>query len=146
MPKGKVFVVVPIIVLLVAGVVLFLPLSPAISGMFSVSTDWSGRVDVRLVTASYVRVPLIQSYWVGSGNLTMQLRPVQDGPYRIELEMRYGSTLLLNQTYSRVGDGLYGFKALFLFERANSYIIRIRVSAPGSIIQPAEINFRIIPS
>jgi hypothetical protein len=146
MPKGKVFVFVPIIVLLVAGVVVFFPLSPAISGVFSVSTDWSGRVDVRLATASYVRVPLMQSYWVGSGNLTMQLRPVQDGPYRIEIEVRYGSTLLLNQTYSRASDGLYGFRALFLFERASSYIIRIRVSAPGSIMQPVEISFRIIPS
>lgn len=146
MPKGKVFVVVPIIVLLVAGAVVFFPLSPAISGMFSVSTDWSGRLDVRLGAASYARVPLIQSYWAGSGNLTMQLRPVQDGPYRIEMEVRYGSTLLLNQTYSRVGDGVYGFKVLFLFERANSYIIKIRVIAPGSVIQPAEISFRIISS
>jgi len=144
MPKGKVIAVVSIVVLLMVGIVLFLPVSPSISGMFSVSTDWSGRVDVRLVTASHARMPLIQSYWVGSGNLTMLLRPVQDGPYRIEV--RYGSTLLLNQTYSRGSDGVYGFKVLFLFERANSYIIKIKVSAPGSVIQPAEISFRIISS
>lgn len=146
MPKGRMFVVVPIIALLVVGVVSFFPLSPSISGMFSISSDWSGRVDVRLATASYARVPLIQSFWAGSGNLTMPLRPVQDGPYRIEIEVMYGSTRLLNQTYSRASDGVYGFRVLFLFERANSYTIRIRVSAPDSIIQPAEIGFRVIPS
>lgn len=98
MLKGKVFVIVPITMLLMAGAFLFLPLSPVISGMFSVSTDWSGRVDVRLGTAPYAQVPLMQSYCVGSGNLTMQLRPVQDGPYRIEIDVRYGSAALLNQT------------------------------------------------
>jgi len=123
-----------------------LPLSPVISGMFSVSTDWSGRVDIRLGTAPYAEVPLMQSYCVGSGNLTMQLRPVQDGPYRIEIDVRYGSAALLNQTYSRASDGAYGFRVLFLFERASSYIIKIRASAPGSTIQPAEISFRVIPS
>ena len=123
-----------------------MPLSPVISGMFSVSTDWSGRVDIRLGTAPYAEVPLMQSYCVGSGNLTMQLRPVQDGPYRIEIDVRYGSAALLNQTYSRASDGAYGFRVLFLFERASSYIIKIRASAPGSTIQPAEISFRVIPS
>jgi hypothetical protein len=98
MLKGKVFVIVPITVLLMAGGVSFLALSPVISGMFSVSTDWSGRVDVRLGTAPYAQVPLMQSYCVGSGNLTMQLRPVQDGPYRVEIDVRYGSAALLNQT------------------------------------------------
>jgi hypothetical protein len=145
MPKAKRFAVVLTIVILVAGVVLLLPLSPIISGSFSISTAFD-RMDVRLTTVSYTRVPLMQSYSAGSGNLSLPVRPIQSGPYTIEIAVRYGSTLLLNRTYTRGGEGVYSFKVLFLFERgSDSYNINIRVSVPYSSMPPVEIGYRIFP-
>jgi len=146
MPKAKRFVIALIIVILVAGAAFLLPLSPTISGSFSISTAFD-RIDVRLTTISYTRAPLMQSYSAGSGNLSLPVRPSQNGPYTIEIAVKYGSTLLLNRTYTRGGEGIYGFKVLFLFERgSDSYNINIRVSVPYSSMQPVEISYRIFPS
>jgi hypothetical protein len=147
MPKGGRIVIVPITVIFMVGVALLLPLSPTISGTFSIETVLD-RVGVRLATISYGRVSLMQSYWAGNGNLSLPIRPIQNGPYTIEIAVRYGTTLLLNRTYTRGGEGIYGFKVLFLFERGStdSYNINIRISVPYSSIPPVEIGYKIFPS
>ena len=146
MLKGKVFVIVPITVLLMAGGVSFLALESChIWHVLSLNRpEWTVGCPTwdRAICPSAFDAELLG----GKRQPAMLLRPVQDGPYRIEIDVRYGSAALLNQTYSRASDGAYGFRVLFLLERASSYIIKIRASAPGSTIQPAEISFRVIPS
>jgi hypothetical protein len=147
MSKTGRIAIVSIIVVVVLGVVLLLPLSSTILGTFSISASFD-RIDARLTTVSYTRIPLMQSYWAANGNLSLPIRPIQNGPYTIEIAVRYGTTLLLNRTYTRGGEGIYSFKVLFLLERGStdSYNINIRISVPYSSIPPVEIGCRIFSS
>jgi len=141
---------VPVIVVLVVGALLFLPLSPTISGSLTIQTSHVGfesRVQVGITTASYSRETLLRSYSAGTGRIELPIRPSQTGAYTLTIMVSYGNSAPLNTTFTQIGDGTYGFKIRYILqsESANTpYLITILVS--GENIQTVSISYMVYPS
>jgi len=145
MLKGKVFVIVPITMLLMAGGVSFLALESChIWHVLSLNRlEWTSgcpTCDCIICQSTFDAELLRGKRQPDNAAQTSSRWAVQDRDRR---EVRFSGA---PQSDLVASDGAYGFRVLFLFERASSYIIKIRASAPGSTIQPAEISFRVIPS
>lgn len=143
-------IIIPIVTILSVGSVLFLPVSPSISGTFSIQTipsptSLKSRVEIKVVTASYSREPYIRGYFGGSGSLTLPIRPTQVGTYEMVLEVAYGKETVV-RSFEKVGDGLYGFKILYAWKQESAttpYVVTIHVSGPT--IESSSVSFMVSP-
>jgi len=139
----------PILVIMVIGVVLFLPLSPFVSGTFTIQTvqrDYQNTVDIRFASASHTRVTLTQSYWATNGSLTLSNRPAEMGQYSMVISVSYGGVTILQKSFDKIGDGTYAFEALYtLRQETNGMPYVVTISVSGSTIIPATNSQAIYP-
>lgn len=145
-------IIISILTILSVGSFLFLPVSPSISGTFSIQTistqgSVRSRVEIKVVTASYSREPYIRGYFGGSGTLTLPVKPTQPGTYDLTLGVAYSAGPAIEATFHNVGDGIYGFKILYAWKQesaATLYTITIRVS--GQNVDSSPVSFTVSPS
>jgi hypothetical protein len=81
-----------------------------------------------------------------NGSLTLPVRPTGSGTYDMAIEVKYGDTTILRQTYQKIGDGTYGFQILYAVRQETAgtpYVITVRVSGTG--IVPAENSQQVFP-
>lgn len=141
---------VPVIAVLLVGGILFVPISPIITGTFTIQTTggFQPRVEIGIVTAEYSRVPVVQAFGIpAEGEITLPVRPSEAGTYTFKLDVSYGNRFLLTQNFQQVGDGTYGFKIAFRSQQEYTgvpYLITITVSGPP-ITQPVSVTLQVFP-
>jgi len=137
-------VILPIAIIILVGLALFLPISPFLSGSFSI-TVMSGSVQISFITSSYSKVPLVRSYSVFNtpGNLSLPVQPIGQARFTLTIEIRYGSVEqfqsgqlapILTKVLSGAVEGTYGFEALMFYMQETPsvpYIVTIHVSGLG---------------
>jgi hypothetical protein len=143
-------ILIPIVVVLLVGAIFFLPLSPVISGGFSIKSTSFGpqtQVGITLVPASYTRDTVFNSYPAGSGSIFLPVRPSELGNYKVTIQVSYGGASFLTQDFDKIGDGTYGFKVRYIWQQESAnvpYIITITVSGEG--VQTVSTSFQVYPS
>ncbi len=152
---GPAYGLLPIVILIIAVVAIFLPISPTISGGFTVSAQ-GGTVQVGFTSLTYTKSNLITGLSAQNGVLTITSTPATIGTYTINIYIRYGTisdfgagvlSPILSQQISGYGDGTYLFRALFLFRQESTsvpYIVTILVTGPT--ITQAQVSAVIAPS
>jgi hypothetical protein len=140
-------ILVPVLIVLLVGTVLFVPLSPSISATFTIKTV-PGRVEISIVTASYSRETLIKGFSAGAtGSILLSVRPAQLGAYQLSIQVTYGTGNPLLATFEKIGDGSYGFKVLYAWQQESAGIpYSLTVSVSGQNIQTASFTFEVYPS
>ena len=138
----------PIIIVVIFGTLLFLPLSPSITGTFTIQTTqgYPNKVDIRIVTASYSKQTLIRSYAARDGSLTLPVRPSETGAYTMTITVTYGDTTNMQKEFPSVGDGTYSFEFLYTWRQETSsvpYVVTISVSGTG--IATVVNSFQVFP-
>ena len=137
-------IILPILVVLIIGAAMFLPISPELSGSFSIKTI-GASVQIEFGPSSYSKVALIKSYSVYNtkGSLTLPSRPLAQGNYNLTLVVAYGMTdqfqsgqlqPLLTRTFLYAADGTYSFDFLFFYMQETPgvpYIVVVHVSGMG---------------
>ena len=154
MPKGPapmiagIGAIFPILIVILVGTLLFLPLSPSITGTFTLQTTqgYPNKVDIKIVSASYSKETLIRSYAARNGTLSLPVRPSEAGAYTMTITVTYGDTTIMQGTFDHVGDGTYSFTILYAWRQETAgvpYVITISVSGTG--IATAENSFQVFP-
>ena len=146
-PAVGVGIILPLVVILISVSVLLIPLTPSISATFSIQTTESG-VGLTLNTVSYSKLTLLGSLPTQTnGSIILPVRPIQQGSYELTIQITNSNSLIADQTFGQIGDGVYVFKAAFFLRQDSStipYLITLTLS--GSSIQTTSINFSILPS
>jgi len=145
--------VVPLLLIVTLLALFLLPVSPFISGTFTIQTT-GGHADIKILGVSYSKQSFLKGLSAPDGNLILTVKPAAIGTYNLTIEVRYGDPyrlpwpeLILSRSFDNIGDGTYGFEALFLYRQESTgipYIITIRVS--GMYIPTTEVNFIVSPS
>jgi hypothetical protein len=143
--------------MIIVGGILFLPISPKITGTFTIQTTTiygQQNVAISLVTASYSKQTIAYSSFLGNGNVSLPLRPIQSGSYNLTIEVRYGSSSpqtwsepIASHTFDSIGDGTYGFQVSFLFRQEQPglvYLITLQVSGTN-LLKPVSFSFLTSP-
>lgn len=152
---GSGVIVVFFVALLIGGSVLFyFPISPSITGTFTIQT--TSTVQISFFGLSYSKTSLVRGLAARNGNLTLTSRPAQLGSYTLTISVTYGSlddfshgllTPLLTTPYLNAGDGSYAFQILFLYRAETSgvpYIISVSVAGPTT--QSVLVSVLVYPS
>ena len=143
--------IVPIVLILIGGGMLFLPLSPKISGTFTIQSQIiyaaPVKVTLTLVMASYSKQTPAQNLAVGLG-VTLPIRPSQAGNYVLRVAVTYGGAPIASGRFYNIDDGTYGFQftsGINFSESTNTpYNITIQVTGQNVLATP--LSFSVYPA
>jgi hypothetical protein len=146
-----------LVVIAIAVGALILPVSPVISGTFSIKRVGYDALQVENLGSAYSKVPITETYalYETEGSVTLPVRPAKAGTYTLTIEVSYGTfdqfnagTLkpILSRTIEQIAEGTYGFEISFFYVQETPgipYIVTVRASGAG--LQEGSVSFIVTP-